>query len=130
MFRRAPSVLSAHPEVAITAANFIADFGFLEFSLFAALATILKDNGTATHIILGHVNSFSFKLDIVMAFARMHAETSPTAKALVELEADIRTVSSFRNILAHGIYVAIEGEEGIGATNNMFVVGRGDPTHG
>lgn len=125
--RREPSVLSQHPKIALKVANFLADFSFLEFSLYAALAAILGDDGRATHIILGRFNSFTYKLDTVLDFARLNVDTSPIAKVVVDLEDDIRQITSWRNTLAHGIYVEIRGEDNIGVMINMFVAGRGGP---
>lgn len=113
-----------HAKLGLNVAELIGNYSILEISLYQALADMLDDGeGAITEAILSRVDSVSYKMGVVFDIARTKAEQKPVAKVLLEHETEIRKLTSFRNKLAHGLF--LKDQEGNSAVaTNTFRVGR------
>lgn len=79
----------------------ITNFANFEACLAPALAVLLDDNGDQASVILGQVDSFAYKWSTVVGIAELQEPKSDMASVVLSVQADIKKVNSFRNMLAH-----------------------------
>jgi hypothetical protein len=80
----------------------VCEFANFEGYLAPALALMLNDNGDQASVILGQIDSFSYKWGTVVGVAETLKGKSKVADAVLEIDADVRAANTFRNKLAHG----------------------------
>lgn len=79
---------------------YLTKFNMLEMNLRIAFN---RSAGTKLGPLLGHVQSISTRLDMVMTALNSVADEQPWASKIAAMEQDIRTAISFRNELSHGL---------------------------
>lgn len=100
--------LHAFPKLAEGVGQFMAAFASLERFLWELYGEILGANGNAAIAMLGHIESFAIKLTAIENFLPYCALTDQAkGQAATALER-ARGINTFRNTLAHGIYLSDE----------------------
>jgi hypothetical protein len=106
--------------------KFIVNFNAFEAALYLAFCTMIKDDGRATEAILSGIDSLSYKIKTSYALAELLISDNAAAEAILANRTKIERFVSFRNELAHGIYMVDEnGEASI--THNLFRMRGGKP---
>lgn len=119
------SPFSLNPKLGLNIAEFIASYSMLEVALYQALAHMLGDDDCSiTEAVLSRVESVSYKMNVVFDIARLKLDNSDTAKAISDVERDIRSLTKLRNELAHGLFVVKAETQEIGIVSNIFRIGR------
>ena len=97
--------LEKHPDVARAYGNYMAAFACLEQDLWLVFASILDTDYLGATRLLGHLQSFTVKIEAIENFAP-HAKTlKPAGKKGVDVIFSIaREANAFRNKLAHGVF--------------------------
>lgn len=116
--------LGSRPDLCIAIAKFLSNFNAFEAFMYTAFADMIGDDGAKTEAILSRVDSISHKMAVVFDMAAILENESNTAKAFVAVKDDIKAATSYRNLLAHSIW--INGDKGeLQMATNAFRVGRG-----
>lgn len=89
--------------------RYLTKFNMLEINMRVVFERIV---GTKFGPVLGHVQSISTRLDMVVTALKAVSEEIQWAATLITMEPEIRSAISFRNELSHGVL----SEEGDSAT--------------
>lgn len=101
--------LHAFPKLAEGVGQFMASFASLERFLWELYGKILGTHGDGAIAMLGHIESFSIKLTAMqnyLPYCQLAARELNSAAHFLDTA---RECNTFRNALAHGLYVSDEG---------------------
>lgn len=112
------ATLSDRKTLAANIAIYIGQFVMTEVFLQGVFERAVRGDGSWADCILHHVQSINTRIDIVEDFLKNCCADRPFAEKAAALMPRLREANSYRNHIAHGLYVEHEGEAAISA--NMF----------
>src|SRR5690606_30113891 len=112
------ATLTDRKPLAVNIAAYIGLFTMTEASLQGVFERAIRGPGNWSDCILHHVQSISTRIDIVEDFLKNCAPDKSFAEKAIPLMPRVREANTYRNRLAHGLYVEQDGEAAIAA--NMF----------
>jgi hypothetical protein len=115
-----PLLLDHEREVASEVGILLSAFAIVELSPPAILAKLTSIDQNHAEIILGHLRSFSARLDVVEAIAKSTPAEDPERANAIKLLEKIRACSRIRNKYAHGIWQGVAPND---KTVELHVIG-------
>jgi hypothetical protein len=100
--------LHAHPKLAESVGQFMATFAGTERLLWFLYGAILGNSETAARALLGHIESFSIKLTAIENYLPHSSLSLYKRRSAEEFLGTARECNTFRNSLAHGLYLSNE----------------------
>ncbi|MBX9464889.1 MAG: hypothetical protein KL840_18330 [Aquamicrobium sp.] len=104
--------------LAINIAAYITMFPMLEAGIQLIFERAVGGDGTWSDCILHHVQSISTRIDIVEDFTKNCCRDKQFAAAVIPLFPRMRQANTYRNHLAHGLFITDQGKARV--ASNMF----------
>jgi hypothetical protein len=94
-----------YPDVATEIGIFIAAYAGLELALWHVFAQVLgREDPNASVDLLGHIQSFSLRLDAIERFLPHSPDKKKLEKTAADIISKARDINKFRIDLVHGLY--------------------------
>src|SRR5208282_6305282 len=116
--------LHAFPRLAEGIGQFMASFASLERLLYELYGKILGNKGDAAIAMLGHIESFSIKLTAMENFLPYCPLDAEKLNIVAKFLGRARDINTFRNTLAHGIYLSDENATTVDVLAYATTTGR------
>lgn len=114
------ATITDDPHLATNIAAYIAQFVTTEMLLQGIFEKAINGDGTWADSILHHVQSISTRVDIIEDFLKNCRSHLPLSSSVVPLIPEVRRAISYRNKLAHGLYVTSMPDGHAMIVGNMF----------
>jgi hypothetical protein len=116
--------LHAFPKLAEGVGQFMATFAALEALLWEMYGQILGSKGAAAMAMLGHIESFAIKLTAIENFLPFAPIDEEKRNAAQRYLGTVREINTFRNTLAHGLYLSDDNGTKVDVVAHATSTGR------